>query len=204
VLILTEAGSIGAVAMTGTWMIGVLLGSFMLTKLSPLSGTRTGKSWRTPICWRSRWHGFNLRRGRLRRHSLELDINRAVLTDLDRRKRRREKPYEMDVILLEDFRVKIMVVRHQVPEVQKDIDAVEQRLAAVKSDNAAMLGLQEAVQRVRENLGGLAFQEKRLALQALDIRVLRVGKEQREITGQIPVETCPDTCSGSGEWADRG
>jgi hypothetical protein len=72
---------------------------------------------------------------------------------------------------------------------------LEQRLVTIKADQDAMLSLQEAVERVRLNLSGFGFHEKRLALQALEIRVVRVGKKQLEISGRIPVEKCPDASS---------
>ena len=79
-------------------------------------------------------------------------------------------------------------IRHQELELKEDIEDLERRMATLEANDQTLLFLKQAVTRIRDRLSDFDFHRKRLALEALAIRVTFVNKGLLEVSGLIPLE----------------
>ena len=120
--------------------------------------------------------------------SFDLDVKRTVLKDLERKRRQWDRAYENDAIDLEDYKDKLGSLRNQEGQLLADIEEHERRVQVLDADAETLMSMREAVGRVREKLGNADNTKKRLALDALDIKITRVQGNEIEISGLIGLE----------------
>jgi site-specific DNA recombinase len=123
----------------------------------------------------------------------ESDLNREI-TKLERRLRNYEKRERQLISLLGHGEVTKDYVLDEVNKLKSECEADQKELQKLKETKTrishvadAEIKLNEFCQRVRQNLDNATIQDKRLALDALDIRV-RASTQSIDIKGIIPVE----------------
>jgi site-specific DNA recombinase len=123
----------------------------------------------------------------------EPDLNQEI-TNLGKRLRSYEKQERQLILLLRHGEVTKDYVLDEINKLKREREADQKELQKFKETRAWLshavdveTNLSEFCQRVRQNLENATIQDKRLALDALDIRV-KASAQSIEIKGIIPVE----------------
>jgi len=124
----------------------------------------------------------------------ERDCFTRQLAQCDKELKKWEAAYVGDVITLDDFKTKkaeVMVRRVSLEREIARVDAQQQLLDRVELETASLV---EYCQRVRNTLRQFSTEEKRLALEALNISVVWHPENPLEIRGSIPIDIASNTC----------
>ena len=119
---------------------------------------------------------------------MDRDVKRKGLKDLERKRRQWHRAYENDASDIEDYKDKLGSLRNQEGQILADIEEHERSVQVLDADAETLMSMREAVGRVREKLGNADNTKKRLALDALDIKITRVQGNEIEISGLIGLE----------------
>jgi hypothetical protein len=113
-------------------------------------------------------------------------IGRAMHT-LDRELHQWEQAYAQEVISLEEFRGYKLNIQERRGMLQSQEQALEASLQKLVKHEAHLASLTTYCQRVHANLQTFDIPMKRMALDALDIRVAWIPGQPLQITGSIPL-----------------
>lgn len=127
----------------------------------------------------------------------EMELLEASLGKCDREERRWSEAYANEVISLAElkgYKAEIATRRGSLQAHKVELQAREESLAQATAKTESLVAYCE---RVRENLKSFSFEEKRIALEALDIRVTWTPGQPLEIRGNISTRTATGAmCSG--------
>ena len=121
------------------------------------------------------------------RESFELDVKMTVLGDIKRKRRQWDKAYESDAIDLGDYKEKVDALRTQQAQLMTDIAELEQRIKVLDVNAGMLRALQQTIERVNLRLADAGGSKKKLALEALDVRIARNADGGIEISGLVPM-----------------
>jgi site-specific DNA recombinase len=93
-----------------------------------------------------------------------------------------EAPLPWDLL-----RRELAALEQEKSQIARDLATLVQRLAAQEEATTHLESLTAYCRRVAEHLASFGFDDKRMALEALDVRVMANGREWR-LTGSIPME----------------
>ena len=123
----------------------------------------------------------------------EPDVNQEI-TNLGKRLRSYEKQERQLILLLRHQQVTKDYVLDEINKLKREREADQEEMKRLKETRTwlsqvvdAEANLSEFCQRIRQNLENADIQDKRLALDALDIRV-KASAQSIDIKGVIPIE----------------
>jgi site-specific DNA recombinase len=114
------------------------------------------------------------------RHLAKLDKQQAKLL-------RTFRESEDDAIPVDLFKRELAVIEKEKEQLRQSLNNIQRRVFDQREAIEQLDTLTTYCERVAHNLESFGFDEKRLALEALDVTVVANGREWR-ITGSIPLE----------------
>ncbi|MBA7711772.1 hypothetical protein ES703_120738 [subsurface metagenome] len=124
-----------------------------------------------------------------------------VLVQLENRKRQKDRVWKAFELTgdEETFKKDISVIERGIQELQDEKDNLENRIQGNEQLTVDIDNLKKACELVSNNLKSLNYEEKRLALQALQIRIL-VDGDIVNIQGAIPLQSVEHTVNTISRW----
>lgn len=118
----------------------------------------------------------------------EMELIEASLGKCDKEERRWSEAYAGEVISLTELKGYKAEISARRGSLQAHKAELQARLAAIQQATAKTESLVAYCERVRANLKSFSFEEKRLALEALDIRATWTPGQPLTIQGTIPLD----------------
>jgi len=123
--------------------------------------------------------------GKANEHLRQLEIVKTKLKHMEKEKDRTWKAYRITGDE-EKFKVEIEEIMSSVEELNKRHEELEKHIDSAKQAEVNIESIKQACEMVRSNLGTLTFEDRREALETLNVRVW-IDKDSLKLEGTLPI-----------------